>query len=375
MKYIVSLVAIAMMFTSVGPVSASVDVDPGDLVKCPDFSAVYYIGQLNDRWSFPNENIYFSWYNDFDDVKTISCSQLSDYQLAGSVMYQSGTRLVKMPSVNTVYYAEPFGILKAIDDEEQATNMYGANWADQVDDLSEAFFPAYELSYSLSDTRLPNGMMLKDSVGNLYRTNAEHDVILMTGLLTGDQTELMQRHATTLGHSSYDFDLIIAHMRTDANLEELEWQSTPVWYTYTNSRLATLSQFGEGLIEYADLLEWAVDYVQEDDDNYELMAEAMMNTIEGITDEDIAEYYVLLEGYEMFVRFLGEFILAHEELEHIEIYEEVNGIVTDVATSIETGWTTTSLTTMEEWNEFITLLERIVEDTQNGYEQLSDLIE
>lgn len=39
-----------------------------DLVKCPDFPAVYYVGDDGARYVFPNENIYFSWYPDFSDT-------------------------------------------------------------------------------------------------------------------------------------------------------------------------------------------------------------------------------------------------------------------------------------------------------------------
>lgn len=147
---------IATTIILISPLSAFAQ-NAGDLIKCPDFSSVYYLSEDDKRYVFPNEKIYFSWYDDFDDVVTITCNELGDYMIGGNITYKPGTRLVKIPSIPTVYAVEEGGALRAIQDEEQAIAIFGANWASLVDDLPESFFPAYEVGETLEDGEEPQG--------------------------------------------------------------------------------------------------------------------------------------------------------------------------------------------------------------------------
>lgn len=170
MKHLLSFVAIFSLTVPAWLFSASTvrAESAGDLIKCEDFSAVYYLDGNDERWVFPNEHVYNSWFADFDSVEEIDCDELAEYSLGGLVTYQPGTRLVKMPSVPTVYAVEPGGILRAIQDEDQAEAIWGEDWASLVDDLSEAFFSSYDEWDELDENEIPEGLILEDEDESLY---------------------------------------------------------------------------------------------------------------------------------------------------------------------------------------------------------------
>ncbi|PJA45029.1 hypothetical protein CO174_05285 [Candidatus Uhrbacteria bacterium CG_4_9_14_3_um_filter_50_9] len=163
----------------------------GDLVTCADFKTVYFIAEDGNRYTFPNENIFFSWYPDFDDVKIISCEALSDLTLAGNVVYQPGTTLLKLQSVPTVYAVTPGGVLRAIQSEEQAKNLYGDDWALFVDDLPDAFFTSFEVGEDLAEDELPEGMVLEDEDGTLYRIEDDGTAIEIDDVLDAEDDEAL----------------------------------------------------------------------------------------------------------------------------------------------------------------------------------------
>ncbi len=63
----------------------------GELVSSENSSAVYYISSENKSYSFPNEKIYFSWFNDFNHVQNINSANLETYDYAGNIKYKPQT--------------------------------------------------------------------------------------------------------------------------------------------------------------------------------------------------------------------------------------------------------------------------------------------
>ncbi len=155
--------------------SASVEVDATDwtrdaviavspvLIKTPcpggeDFThpcrTVYFLDKWGGRHAFPNEKVYFTWYNDWSNIHVISSTMMASYTLGPNVVYKPGVKMVKFPSLNTVYAVARYGILRPIDSEAVASALYGANWNKQIDDVSEAFYKNYnfgELVHVASD--------------------------------------------------------------------------------------------------------------------------------------------------------------------------------------------------------------------------------
>lgn len=117
----------------------------GSLVKSKSSSAVYYCGANGKRYAFPHERVYFTWYTDFKNVKTITDAELASLPLGGNVTYRPGSRLVKLESIPNVYAVEKGGVLRWIQSPAVAAQLYGSNWSKKVDDLSDAFFTNYRL--------------------------------------------------------------------------------------------------------------------------------------------------------------------------------------------------------------------------------------
>ncbi len=130
------------------------------LIKCPDYSSVYYLSDDNTRWVFPDETTYFTWYMDFNDVVEVSCDELATYPIGGVVTYQPGTNLLTMPSTDDVYAVEPGGLLRLIESEADAITLYGDLWWTYVRDTSEAFWPSYTMGAPLETGEVPEGSIL-----------------------------------------------------------------------------------------------------------------------------------------------------------------------------------------------------------------------
>jgi hypothetical protein len=145
MKKIATVLSIFLGLFFAQTVSAQVVSEPGTLVKTPTTTAVYYLGDDGKRHAFPNANVYFSWYDDFSGVKTISDFELSQIPLGKNVLYRSGSRLIKTPSVNEVYAVGPWGELRNIATESVAIALYGEDWAKLVDDIDISFFFDYHI--------------------------------------------------------------------------------------------------------------------------------------------------------------------------------------------------------------------------------------
>lgn len=118
-------------------------ISAGTLVKSADNPAVYYVGRDGKRHPFPNEKTYFTWYQDFSSVKTVSAADLASMPLGKNVTYRAGLRMIKLQTIPKVYAVAGGSVLRWIQTEALATSLYGAAWNKKIDDLSDAFFVNY----------------------------------------------------------------------------------------------------------------------------------------------------------------------------------------------------------------------------------------
>ncbi len=121
------------------------DLSPGDLIRGESFPAVYYYGEDGLRYVFPNDKTYSTWYEDFSAVLWLSDGDLATIQIGGNVTYKPGVKMLKIQSDPTVYALSAGGILRAIESEEVASELYGENWNEQIDDIPDGFFGNYEI--------------------------------------------------------------------------------------------------------------------------------------------------------------------------------------------------------------------------------------
>lgn len=114
--------------------------------------AVYYATANGDRYAFPNEKTFFSWFSNFSGVQTISDQQLAAFPLRANVTYRPGVRLVKVTTDPKVYAVSRGGVLRWVTSEALARTLFGTDWARQVDDIPDAFFVNYTVGAPIEQT-------------------------------------------------------------------------------------------------------------------------------------------------------------------------------------------------------------------------------
>lgn len=112
--------------------------------------AVYYYGADGKRHGFPNAKVFFTWYQNFDSVQTVSSTVLGNMPLGKNVTYRPGVRMVKFTSVNSVYVVARGAVLRWVSTEAVATALYGADWNTKIDDVSDVFYTNYTFGTQIS---------------------------------------------------------------------------------------------------------------------------------------------------------------------------------------------------------------------------------
>ncbi len=170
-KAIVLAVAVATVVATAGltafaPAQVSA-ASYGDLIMGETLSTVYYYGSDGQRYSFPNENTFFSWYSDFDGVVQITDEELADITLAGNIVYRPGARWIKIESDEKVYAVSTDGSIHWVESEEVAEGLAGEDWNTFIDDVPDVFFVDYTVGDSLSDASAGyDGLLWTDGTDN-----------------------------------------------------------------------------------------------------------------------------------------------------------------------------------------------------------------
>jgi hypothetical protein len=119
-------------------------VQPGSYITSPSFDTVYLITDEGERRPFMDAQTFFTYQDDFDNVLEVSDATLPTLDLGAPVLPQAGVVLVKVESVPKVYAVEDGGVLRWIQTEDTASDLYGADWADYVIDMPATMFPRFE---------------------------------------------------------------------------------------------------------------------------------------------------------------------------------------------------------------------------------------
>lgn len=147
MKYFISIFALAALLASSTGASAATSsmFNAGDLIK-GSRSTVYYFAPDGHRYVFPNEKVYFSWYRDFSNVRTIPDNQLAVIPLGRSnVTYRPGYKMAKITSDPRTYVVDRGGVLRHVATEQLAETLYGLSWKSKIDDIPDEFFINYRI--------------------------------------------------------------------------------------------------------------------------------------------------------------------------------------------------------------------------------------
>ena len=155
-------------------------VDVGILIKTPcsegagvndACKAVYWYGDDGMRHAFPNEKVFFTWFANFDSIALVTPEFMATIPLGRNVTYRPGIKMVKFPSLVTVYVVEAPRTLRAIPSETVASDLYGTSWNAKIDDVSEAFYFNYTFGTALvsaSDFNVGDAVNSVDSLNDIF---------------------------------------------------------------------------------------------------------------------------------------------------------------------------------------------------------------
>ena len=138
--------------------SAELLLKTGTLIKTIDDSdpttttdaQVYYYGSDKKRHLIPSEEVYFTWYKDFNAVKEISTNLMASISLGKNVTIKPGSKIIKFLNSEDKYLVSFKNTLHIIKDEVLKA-IYGENWLNYLITLSDALFNNYILDDEIKD--------------------------------------------------------------------------------------------------------------------------------------------------------------------------------------------------------------------------------
>jgi len=149
------------MIDAAGNISVSRDywfvfLREGDLIKGAGPAVYWY--KNGTRSAFPHMDVYRSWFGeDFSKVLRVYDTQLGTIPLSGNVRMKEGVYLIKIQSDPKTYAVEPNGVLRWIQTEAQARQLYGDAWAKRVRDVDVSLFTDYAIGAPLASGERPAG--------------------------------------------------------------------------------------------------------------------------------------------------------------------------------------------------------------------------
>lgn len=149
MKFLATLFIAAVFAVAAAPTQAAT-LTSGTLIKASG-PAVYYYTAAGTRYVFPTEKTYKSWYADFSGVITVTDAELAAIPIGGNVTYRPGTRMVKITTDPKVYAVQGTE-LRWVTSETLAAELFGENWAAQIDDIPDPFFVNYTVGADITST-------------------------------------------------------------------------------------------------------------------------------------------------------------------------------------------------------------------------------
>jgi hypothetical protein len=142
MKHLLWFFALLSVACSSLGMPPSASAAPNNALVKGSGSSVYYLKDGN-RYVFPYEQVFFSWFSDFSSVTTLTDAEIASYPLKRNITYKPGIWMVKIISDPKVYAVGAYSTLHWVTDETIARQLYGAQWNQHVRDVPDAFFENY----------------------------------------------------------------------------------------------------------------------------------------------------------------------------------------------------------------------------------------
>lgn len=186
------------------------------LVKSKNSPTVYFLNGEKSRHAFPNFITYKSWYGeDFSKIVTLSDDFFSKIPLGKNITIKPGTYLVKAPSDPSVYAVEEGGVLRHIEDDAVAQDLYSEAWEKKVVDIPEVFFGNYTIGDPIRDSYdIPNSIV--------YRINTEKKYYWKTDntIRPFDSVDSIIKNGYTLDDVVYGNKLFYSRKRPISGVDE-----------------------------------------------------------------------------------------------------------------------------------------------------------
>ena len=147
--------------------------------------------------------MYYSWYPDYSGIIELDSSCLASYpqpSVPPFVNWRPGSRMVKLQISPDVYAVEPRNKLSKVGSEAVAAGLYGSNWAGQVVDVSDYFWPNYpNRGADVTEVKPHNGLLIQVSGSNtIYSVENGEKKMVVDGSVRGDVRVVSQAVADTV---------------------------------------------------------------------------------------------------------------------------------------------------------------------------------
>jgi hypothetical protein len=188
---------IAALVPLVAKAETCPSLSAGDLFKVPGNSAVYLLNANMQRLYFSHSTVYKTWYTDFSGVVEIPSTCVDAYPAPSvapfGVNVRPGAKLVKVTISPSVYAVEPGNKLSKVGSEQVAKDLYGTDWAKQVLDVADPFWPNYANRGSDITESIPhNGQLLKSASNATVYFVKDGSKYMVDGTVRGDVRTVSQ---------------------------------------------------------------------------------------------------------------------------------------------------------------------------------------
>jgi hypothetical protein len=86
---------------------------------------------------------------------------MSQIPLGSNVVMRPGTYLIKIQSLPHTYAVEPYGVIRWIENQQVAADLYGSDWNQRVVDVDPSFFVNYQVGSAIDTTNHPTGSVIQ----------------------------------------------------------------------------------------------------------------------------------------------------------------------------------------------------------------------
>ncbi len=123
-------------------------------IRAKNYDTVYYLDTNLTRHPFINEQIFFTWQDSFNVINNVSDATLATLPLGTPMLPKAGVILVKIQSDSHVSAITSNSlnqaVIRPINDETTAIDLFGTNWADYVIDLPPTLYAHFTTSSALT---------------------------------------------------------------------------------------------------------------------------------------------------------------------------------------------------------------------------------